>query len=101
MIQGSTSNYPCDAEAKRQPQVDSQVQRIETNAEVLGKQVEELAQRLIPVSRAVPPTTAEKIGSGGPPTESLCPMADALRRSNDRLSRLVDRLVEVRGLLEI
>ena len=94
------SGYANSVEDKRQPQVDVQLQRLEMNVESAGKQIEELAQRLVPVSRGVSP--APPTGKDKPVAiEALCPMADALRRSNERLDELVSRVTEVRGLLEI
>ena len=93
-------DYQAGAATKTQPQVDSQIQRLEMNSDALEKQIEELAQRLVPVSRSIPPSPISG-DKNAETVENLCPMADSLRLSNERFGRLVNRLAEMRGLLEI
>lgn len=99
MITGQTGR-PSEACVERAPQVDSQIQRLEMNSDAMEKQIEELAQRLVPVSRSVPPSPVGG-NKDANAIENLCPVADALRRSNERFARLVDRVAGIRGLLEI
>lgn len=87
------------AAPKRQAQVDGQLVRLASNVDMASKELEELALRLVPVSRVQPPPP---IGKEGPAAvENLCPMAQAIQESNERIEGLKARIAEMRELLEI
>ena len=82
-----------------QGQVDGQISRLAANIEIASKEFEELASRLGLVSRVQPPPAAGKDGPSA--VENLCPLAEAIRQSNEQLELLKERIAEMLNLLEI
>ena len=96
----ATGGYAgADVTPKRQPQVEGQLQELESAVEDLGKEIENLAGRLTGVSRSQPPSPIEKDGPSA--VQTLVQVAEMLRGNNERIRRLVERVSTISGLLEI
>ena len=93
-------NYPAQPDAvKQESQVENQLRSLDAAIERAGKGVEQLSARLVSVSRVEPPSPIGKDKLC--PVQTLCPVAETLRASSERVDNLMERVNRMRDLLEI